>query len=179
MRDVPASKRPTSDAGIRLGAMRRASAPVIAGQPQTAGFDGPVHLHLAPSAAVARLVALAHLAAVLVVAWVSSATAQGLVLGVFIGFHGVCVVRRLRAQRPDQIASLLLTRADTWQINLCDGRSFGATLERLPLVAPGLTAVVLRDERGRRHRVTLSDDAVPAQAFRRLRVRLRLPRGSA
>ncbi len=137
------------------------------------GFEGPVYVALRPSAKLARLLVVAHAAAVAAVAFLFPVTLPQLALIAAIGFNGMISLWSLRRRRPNDVTALLLTSHDGWQVSLRDGRQIGASLSATPYVTRKLTVLPLKLEDGIVKRVVLLPDGTDPDAFRRLRVRLR------
>ena len=80
---------------------------------------------------------------------------------------------------PRSVRRLRWGSGQRWQVGLRDGRELSATLRMDSFVRPWLTVLLLRPESGGPVRnVVLLPDMLEAEAFRRLRVRLRLEQGA-
>lgn len=142
--------------------------------PRMNGFQGPVHLDLQPSAWLPRVIVAVHLVVLttLCLAYPPSSP-RNLLLGA-ISLHGLWLVARLRRVPPRlAIARLELSAQHTWCVVFCDGRHVEARLRRAALVSPLMTTLSLHCADGVRCEVLLLPDRVDADAYRRLRVRLR------
>lgn len=137
------------------------------------GFEGPIVLHLRPSASLRwTAVALHALAFVLIGAGYPAVLLKYLLLTAIL-FDAWRCDSRFRRPPAREVATLLLGANDSWQLIGRDGLPRRADLVRAPLVSPFVTALTFRcEDRSRRH-VLLLGDNVDADAFRRLRVRLR------
>ena len=135
------------------------------------GFHGPVILDLKPSAWLPRALLALHVAvsSTLLLAYPPSWPRHLLLLAVVA--HACW---SLRAARTLAIARLELSASHTWHVVFCDGRALDARLLRIIWVSPLLTALTLACADGIARQLVLLPDMVDADAFRRLRVRLRL-----
>ena len=138
------------------------------------GFQGPVHLDVQPSVWLPRVIVAVHLImlATLTLAYPPSIS-RNLLLGA-VALHGLWLALRLR-RVPARlaIARLELSARHTWRVVFCDGHSVEARLRRAALVSPLMTTLSLHCADGVRCEVVLLPDRVDADAYRRLRVRLR------
>lgn len=142
------------------------------------GFQGPVHLDLQPSIWLPRAIVAVHLL-VLATLWLAypPSTPRNLLLGAIV-LHGLAlVVRVVRVSPAQAVARLELSARLTWRVVFGDGRRVDAQLRRAVLVSPLITTLSLRCADGARCDVLLLPDTVDADAFRRLRVRLRRMEG--
>ena len=138
------------------------------------GFQGPVHLDLRPSVWLLRGLVAVHVV-VLATLWLAypPSALRNLLLGAIV-LHGVgLVVRQLRVSPQRAVARLELSARLTWRVVFRDGRRVEARLRRAALVSPLVTTLSLQCADGERCEVLLLPDSVDADAFRRLRVRLR------
>ena len=134
------------------------------------GFQGPVILDLTPSAWLsrARLALHALVFCTLLMAYPVSWPRNFLLLA--LAGHALW---SQRAARVMEIARLELSARQHWRVVFCDGRALEARLVRAPWVSPLLTSLTLACADGVERQCVVVPDMVEAQAFRRLRVRLR------
>jgi hypothetical protein len=134
------------------------------------GFQGLVIVDLTPSAWLPRALLTLHVS-VMVALLLGYPTSwpRNLLLAA-IALHGLWSAR---AARTLDIARLELSARQTWRVVFCDGRGLDARLLRAPWVSPLLTALTLACADGVERQVVMLPDMVDADAFRRLRVRLR------
>ena len=138
------------------------------------GFQGPVHLDLQPSLWLPRGAVAVHFV-VLATLWLAypPSAPRNLLLGAVV-LHGLWLaVRLLRVSPRLAVVRLELSARLTWRVVFRDGRSVEAQLRRAALVSPLVTTLSLQCADGARCEVLLLPDTVDADAFRRLRVRLR------
>ena len=133
-------------------------------------FDAPLRLELVPSRRLRRWRLLVHGAGVLTVPLLQSP-----VLGV-----GVLVLLLVSFLRRPILPSALLWRSDgQWECRI-GGSVEPAVLATTAVVQPWLVILPLRcDERRRIRYLVILPDMLPAQDFRRLRVRLRIAMANA
>ena len=134
------------------------------------GFQGPVIVTLKPSLWLPRAVVALHGSALCMLLLAYPPSWPRLVLLVAIA---VSALWSLRAAHTADIARLELSPRDTWHIVFCDGRRLDARLLRAPWVSPLFTTLSLACADGVERQILLLPDMVEADAFRRLRVRLR------
>lgn len=138
------------------------------------GFHGPVFLDLQPSRWLPRGMVLVHLVVLVAVARAYPPSLPQQVLLAAIALHGLWSVVILRRVRPAKvIARLELSARHTWRVVFGDGRSVAAELQAAALVSPLMTTLSLCCVDGRRCEVLILPDQVDADAYRRLRVRVR------
>ena len=143
------------------------------------GFHGPVYLALRPSALCARVLVAAHVLALAAVLVCYPTSLARTLLLLAITLNGAISLHQLLRPRADAVVAVLLGTYDAWQVSLADGRVLSARLARPPYVSVYLTALSLRVADGRVRHVLILPDNANADAFRRLRVRLRHPRENA
>jgi hypothetical protein len=138
------------------------------------GFHGPVFLELRPSAWLPRGIVAVHVV-VLATLWLAyPPSLPRNLLCAAITLHGLWLVMRLLWVPPRlAVARLELSTRLTWRVVFRDGRDVEARLQRAALVSPLITTLSLHCADGARCEVLLLPDTVNADAFRRLRVRLR------
>lgn len=134
------------------------------------GFQGPVIVTLKPSRWLPRAVVALHLGALcmLLLAYPPSLPRHLLLVAIAAN-----ALWSLRAARSVDIARLELSPRDTWRIVFRDGHAQDARLLRASWVSPLFTTLSLACADGVQRQILLLPDMVEADAFRRLRVRLR------
>lgn len=134
------------------------------------GFQGAVIVDVKPSAWLPRALLALHVAVActLLTAYPPSWPRDLLLLAV--AAHAWWSVHNARSLA---IARLELSAAQHWHVVFCDGCRLAARFKRSSWVSPFLTAITLACADGVERQVVLLPDMVEADAFRRLRVRLR------
>lgn len=131
-------------------------------------YATPLALHIRPSRRLRRFILLIHLLAGLAIALLPLSLGW-LVVGWLLS--GLSLYAGLRRQGRDRH---LLWREQDWLIDV-GGTEQVAVLDRATLVSPWLTILSLRRvDRGGRCVLPILPDAIAAESFRRLRVRLRV-----
>lgn len=143
------------------------------------GFHEAVYVALRPSTRLLGAMLAAHLLAGGAVAVLYPPSLEQGVLMAAIALNAFCLRARLARPRADDIAAVLLGSNDEWRVSLADGSVVAARLALEPYVTVYLTALTLTLADGRRRHVLLLPDNVEANAYRRLRVRLRFARYDA
>lgn len=145
----------------------------------TTPFQGPVYVTLRASACAPRIVVAVHVVAavVLLVHWPAGGALFAVLVAVALS--GLHAAHSARGDAPHAPAALLLGTGDTWRVRLRSGAVLEARLVGEPFVTASLTVLALALDGGRARRVVLHADNCTADAFRRLRVRLRHPPGAA
>ena len=93
-----------------------------------------------------------------------------------VSIFSVLLWRRWHGARDARIIRVLARSDGEWRILLADGQSRRARLSEAWLL-PGLVGGRWQDSRGRAYRCWLTRSGLGRSAWRRLRVRLRLPPG--
>ena len=133
-------------------------------------FQGPVQISLLPSRWLQRVLLTLHVlvGCTLLLAYPMSGMRNFLLLAV-----AAHLPWSLRAARRVAITGLELDAAQRWHVLFCDGRSLVARLTAAAWVSPYLTTLDFVCADGSKRQVLLLPDMLDADAFRRLRVRLR------
>ena len=137
-------------------------------------FQGPVYVALRPSTLLRRTLIITHLAVGVMVAVAYPFSLPQCALIGAIGINGVFSTWRNARRRYDDVTAVLLTSSDDWQVGLRNGAVLNASLVTDPFITRYLTVLSLKLESGSVKRVLMLNDNVDADAYRRLRVRLRL-----
>ena len=137
-------------------------------------FQGPVYVALGASTLLRRALIVTHVAVgvMIAVAYPFSLTQCALIGAILI--NGVISTWRTARRRYDDVTAVLLTSSDDWQVGLRGGAVLNASLISDPFVTRYLTVLPLKLESGSVKRVLMLNDNVDVDAYRRLRVRLRL-----
>ena len=137
-------------------------------------FQGPVYVALRASTSLTYVLIITHIAlgVVMAVAYPFSLP-QCALIGV-IAINGGASIWKNTRKHFDDVTAVLLTSSDGWQVNLRGGAVFNAHLVSDPFMTRYLTVLPLKLESGIVKRVLMLNDNVDVDAYRRLRVRLRL-----
>lgn len=138
--------------------------------------DGPVYLGIRRSQRLRLLrLLVSGSAAVMLVAALPLSPATLVALLTLVVVAGGRY-RRDGRDRPGDVTALVLGSRDTWRVRLRSGAVLQAKPTREALVGPALTVLRLECSDGQKRELVLLPDSVRAEAWRRLRVRLRFPR---
>jgi hypothetical protein len=142
----------------------------------------PLLLELQPSRLLSAGMIVLHLGAAVIVfalnglPWPGKLFLLGLVVGSGIYYWKYVI----HSQYPNTIKRLIWRADGEWVLELASGKKLEAELLPNAYVHPWLVVLGFRDmETGRGRRLALFHDALEAELFRRLRVRLRLEAGTA
>ena len=139
-------------------------------------YATPLHLELKPSRTLFWLLTFSHLGAAGLLPTMALpiwATAC-LDASVLVSYLWL-VARHALMRQPGAAVSLDWPSGTQWQVRFRNGAEVSAVLSPESFVRPWLTVLLLRPVTGGRSRnVVLTPDKLDADAFRRLRVRLRL-----
>ncbi len=139
-------------------------------------YATPLRLELKPSRTLFWLLTFSHLGAagLLPTMGLPVWATAGLVASVLVSYLWL-VARHALMRHPGATVSLLWPSGTQWHVRSRNGAEVSAQLSPESFVRPWLTVLLLRPETGGRPRnVVLLADMLDAEAFRRLRVRLRL-----
>ncbi len=139
-------------------------------------YATPLRLELKPSRTLFWLLTFSHLGAAGLLSTMSLPFWVKAFLGMSVLVSYLWLVgRHALLRHPGAAVSLLWPRGDHWQVQSRNGAQVSALLSPESFVHPWLTVLLLKPESGGRARnVVLLPDMLDAEAFRRLRVRLRL-----
>lgn len=134
------------------------------------GFHGPVVLELRPSRWLRRALLAVHGLVCVLLVWAYPASWQRNVLLAALLAH---LPWSLALARKTVITRVEVDARQQWRVVFCDGRALDARLAGAPWVSPLFTTLVFACADGIPRQVVLLPDMVEADAFRRLRVRVR------
>ena len=139
-------------------------------------YATPLRLELKPSRTLFWLLTFSHLGAAGLMPTMSLPIWASAFLGLSVAASYLWLMASHALKRhPGAVVSLLWPSGIQWQVRSRNGQEVSAQLSPESFVRPWLTVLLLRPETGGRARnVVLLPDMVDAEAFRRLRVRLRL-----
>ena len=139
-------------------------------------YATPLSLELKPSRTLFRILTLMHLgAAGMLFATSLPGWTTACVLVLVLGSYMSLVARHALLRVPGSVRWLRWDKGNHWRVCALNGNEYSASLRPDSFVSPWLTVLLLRPESGGRLRnVVLLPDMLDAEAFRHLRVRLRL-----
>ncbi len=141
------------------------------------GFQGPIYVALRRSTSLIHVMLATHAVIVTIVALAYPFSLPQCALMVAILINGAVSMWRFTRARQDDVTAVLLTERNGWKLRLRGGAVLNASLSGAPFVTRYLTVLPLKLESGPIKRVLMLNDNVDADAYRRLRVRLRLTKG--
>ncbi len=141
----------------------------------SSGYATPLVLEPRPSRWLLGPVFAGHAAIMLLLPFTTLPTGLWLLAEGLVGWSLWRIDRCHRRQDCDHsVIRLEWRRGNSWLVGQADGTTWMAELGPGTLLTPYLVGLDLRLDTGRRIDVILPPDALPADAFRRLKVRLRI-----
>jgi hypothetical protein len=137
-------------------------------------LDAPIYLRLSPSRRLRDAVIVAHCSLLLLLACYGPHHVASVVITAAVAFSlAVYLVKPWRCP-AEAIETLLLRSDEGWEVKTRDCPPVSAELLSDAFVSPWMTVLRFRLADGRCRTAFVLSDNVPADPFRRLRVRLRL-----
>lgn len=137
-------------------------------------FEAPIGIRPRFSPTLAMVLAFIHGAALLLVLFGPFGSASKMVLAVAVALSANVVLRRHLFFLGDTVTAITLQPDGSFLVGLANGEVEKGELLPGAFVHPQLTVLVFRLARKRRRALLLTQDNVDPEAFRRLRVRLRV-----
>lgn len=133
-------------------------------------YATPLELDLIPSRSLQRLLLLVHALAAFSILLLPIAVVWQLsgILLLLLHYH--------QGQKQPG-CHLVWQQGNQWRLT-SSGQTVDAHLQPGSVLLPWLVLLVLKDESGKIHRICVFPDSIRTHAFRRLRVRLKIERGS-